>query len=222
MESSAIQLFGGKAKRKRPAGDAKAKPTNGAVGSGGVKQPRLDGAMPEATPAPAVPERAQGEASTSAPGPQDDEEATFKDLGLSDWLCGVLGSLGISRPTPVQRGTIPAVLQGRDVIGTAQTGSGKTAAFALPILQKLARDPYGVFVLVLTPTRCAGLRRAAAVPPAADSRRFTPCSHCRPPARRLRPCRTTQPLTAAACTHSLSTGSWLCSWRSSFVPLAPA
>ena len=47
------------------------------------------------------------------------------------------------------------VLGGRDVIGTAQTGSGKTAAFALPILQQLAEDPYGVFALTLTPTRCA-------------------------------------------------------------------
>ncbi|GFR48805.1 hypothetical protein Agub_g10756, partial [Astrephomene gubernaculifera] len=48
---------------------------------------------------------------------------------------------------------IPAILKGRDVIGLAQTGSGKTAAFALPILQSLAKDPYGVFAVVLTPTR---------------------------------------------------------------------
>jgi hypothetical protein len=53
----------------------------------------------------------------------------------------------------VQMGCIPAILQGRNVIGTAQTGSGKTAAFALPILQHLAKDPFGVFCLVLTPTR---------------------------------------------------------------------
>ncbi|KAK9833967.1 hypothetical protein WJX84_002743 [Apatococcus fuscideae] len=57
------------------------------------------------------------------------------------------------QPTPVQEGCIPAVLAGRDAIGTAHTGSGKTAAFALPILQKLAEDPFGVFALVLTPTR---------------------------------------------------------------------
>ena len=59
------------------------------------------------------------------------------------------------QPTEVQRGCIPAILQGRDVLGTAHTGSGKTAAFALPILQRLAREPYGVFALVLTPTRRA-------------------------------------------------------------------
>lgn len=63
---------------------------------------------------------------------------------------------GIKRPTQVQVGCIPAILGGRNVIGTAQTGSGKTAAFALPILQHLAKDPFGVFCLVLTPTRCAG------------------------------------------------------------------
>ena len=45
------------------------------------------------------------------------------------------------------------MLAGRDVIGTAHTGSGKTAAFALPILQHLAKDPFGIFALVLTPTR---------------------------------------------------------------------
>lgn len=65
----------------------------------------------------------------------------------------VCRSLGMQRPTQVQAGCIPAILAGRDVLGTAHTGSGKTAAFALPILQRLARDPYGVFALVLTPTR---------------------------------------------------------------------
>ena len=62
-------------------------------------------------------------------------------------------SLGIVKPTEVQQGCIPAILAGKDVLGTAHTGSGKTAAFALPILQKLAADPFGVFALVLTPTR---------------------------------------------------------------------
>ncbi|KAK9840738.1 hypothetical protein WJX81_001459 [Elliptochloris bilobata] len=89
--------------------------------------------------------------------PADDENedngTTFKDLGVSEWLCRVCKSLGMQRPTTVQRGCIPAILAGRDVMGTAHTGSGKTAAFALPILQLLARDPFGVFALVLTPTR---------------------------------------------------------------------
>lgn len=59
----------------------------------------------------------------------------------------------MNHPTPVQRGCIPAILAGRDVVSVAATGSGKTAAFALPLLQRLAADPYGVHTLVLTPTR---------------------------------------------------------------------
>lgn len=79
--------------------------------------------------------------------------ASFKALGLSDWLDRLCRSLGMTQPTEVQKGCIPSILKGRDVIGTAHTGSGKTAAFALPILQTLAQDPYGVYALVLTPTR---------------------------------------------------------------------
>lgn len=100
-----------------------------------------------------LPERASNPASTSAPTAPGDSSHTFRDLGVSDWLCNVLQSLGIRRPTQVQVGCIPAVLACKDVIGTAQTGSGKTAAFALPILQQLAKDPYGIFALILTPTR---------------------------------------------------------------------
>ena len=80
-------------------------------------------------------------------------EASFRALGLNQWLSSNVVAMGISKPTPVQRGCIPPILAGRDVIGTAQTGTGKTAAFALPILQLLGNDPYGVFCLCLTPTR---------------------------------------------------------------------
>ena len=55
--------------------------------------------------------------------------------------------------TAVQRACIPPILKGVDVIGTSQTGSGKTAAFALPILQILSQDSYGIFALCMTPTR---------------------------------------------------------------------
>ncbi|KAF8195959.1 DEAD-domain-containing protein [Mycena galopus ATCC 62051] len=61
--------------------------------------------------------------------------------------------MSIRAPTEVQAACIPPLLQGRDCIGNAKTGSGKTIAFALPILQKLSVDPYGIFALVLTPTR---------------------------------------------------------------------
>lgn len=78
---------------------------------------------------------------------------SFSSLNLDVWLVNACSYLGIHRPTPVQSSCIPPILRGRDCIGCAETGSGKTAAFALPILQTLAVDPYGVFALVLTPTR---------------------------------------------------------------------
>ncbi len=82
----------------------------------------------------------------------------FKDLGLADPLLRALDEEGYTTPTPIQSGAIPHLLQGRDLLGLAQTGTGKTAAFALPILQHLAQKrvaatPKGPRVLVLAPTR---------------------------------------------------------------------
>ncbi|GJP52530.1 hypothetical protein CLOM_g11632 [Closterium sp. NIES-68] len=85
---------------------------------------------------------------------------SFADLGLAPWLVATCHEMGLRHPTPVQCACIPPVVAGSNVIGVAQTGSGKTAAFALPILQKLAEDPYGVFALVLTPTRELALQIA--------------------------------------------------------------
>ncbi|NXJ81321.1 DDX49 helicase, partial [Trogon melanurus] len=79
--------------------------------------------------------------------------AAFRALGLAPWLAEQARQVGLSRPTAVQAACIPAVLQGRDCLGCAKTGSGKTAAFVLPVLQVLSEDPYGIFCLVLTPTR---------------------------------------------------------------------
>ncbi|KAL1924558.1 uncharacterized protein VTP21DRAFT_4212 [Calcarisporiella thermophila] len=88
----------------------------------------------------------------------DDEDAkipsaTFGELGLSEFLVDALDAMAIRKPSEIQRACIPPILEGKNVIGGAKTGSGKTAAFALPILQKLSEDPYGVFAVVLTPTR---------------------------------------------------------------------
>jgi ATP-dependent RNA helicase RhlE len=82
----------------------------------------------------------------------------FHGLGLAAPLTAALAKLGYARPTPIQTQAIPPLMQGRDLVGIAQTGTGKTAAFALPILHKLAKDRRpapkgGVRVLVLTPTR---------------------------------------------------------------------
>jgi ATP-dependent RNA helicase RhlE len=86
---------------------------------------------------------------------------TFADLGLSPMLLDAVKSEGYTIPTPIQAATIPAGLAGRDVLGSAQTGTGKTAAFALPILQRLQsalpdkanRGPIFPRALILSPTR---------------------------------------------------------------------
>jgi ATP-dependent RNA helicase DDX49/DBP8 len=166
-EGGDIQLFSRRAKRPRQQAQELAVDTPGAKQA----QKRASGAPaaqtaapcttpPSATAAAAELQHAQpsnpqpDEAAARSNGEASTSDATdFKGLGLSEWLCGVCQNLGITSPTEVQRGCIPAILQGRDVIGLAQTGSGKTAAFALPILQRLAKDPYGVFAVVLTPTR---------------------------------------------------------------------
>ena len=79
--------------------------------------------------------------------------ASFNDLGLSEPLLQSLEHLGYRQPTPIQEQTIPALLEGSDVIGQAQTGTGKTAAFGLPMLQYLDPGDTGVQAIVLTPTR---------------------------------------------------------------------
>src|ERR671916_235173 len=78
---------------------------------------------------------------------------TFAELGLSQPLLEALDHLGYQEPTPIQEQTIPMLLEGRDVIGQAQTGTGKTAAFGLPLLEYVDPRSEDVEALVLTPTR---------------------------------------------------------------------
>lgn len=87
------------------------------------------------------------EASTST------EPVTFQSLGLIDPLLKALEQLKFTQPTEIQAQALPYALEGRDIIGVAETGSGKTAAFALPILQKLWDEPKGLFACILAPTR---------------------------------------------------------------------
>lgn len=78
----------------------------------------------------------------------------FKDLGLQSALLNKCESLGFTKPTPIQQKAIPQILEGSDIIACAETGTGKTAAFLLPVLQKLIeKKPKGTSVLVLAPTR---------------------------------------------------------------------
>lgn len=85
--------------------------------------------------------------------PEFRSKLSFGQLGLASWLVNALKAMSITAPSEIQNKCIPEILAGKDVIGGAKTGSGKTAAFALPILQKLSEDPYGVFAVILTPTR---------------------------------------------------------------------
>ncbi|KAN0124549.1 P-loop containing nucleoside triphosphate hydrolase protein [Lactarius tabidus] len=94
-------------------------------------------------------QRSQGESS----GAGSSKNVTFSSLNISSPLLSTLSKMAIHAPTEIQQACIPPLLIGRDCIGNAKTGSGKTIAFALPILQKLSVDPYGIFALVLTPTR---------------------------------------------------------------------
>lgn len=77
----------------------------------------------------------------------------FSDLGLSEPVLKALAEIGYESPSPIQEQIIPHVLAGRDVIGQAQTGTGKTAAFALPLLTRVGAPAGGPGILVLTPTR---------------------------------------------------------------------
>ncbi len=88
---------------------------------------------------------AQAEASTS--------DITFKDLGLSPPMLASLDAAGYTKPTPIQAQAVPLALKGRDIMGLAQTGTGKTAAFTIPIIERLMGGPARTRALILTPTR---------------------------------------------------------------------
>jgi ATP-dependent RNA helicase RhlE len=88
---------------------------------------------------------AQAEAETSG--------ITFADLGLSDPMLASLAAAGYLRPTPIQAQAVPLALKGRDLMGLAQTGTGKTAAFTIPIIERLMDGPHRTRALILTPTR---------------------------------------------------------------------
>ncbi|KAI9821384.1 MAG: ribosomal RNA processing protein [Thelocarpon impressellum] len=105
------------------------------------------------TDAPAKDVADPSDADTNAVETHPAPPKTFKELGIIDPLCDACASLGYKAPTPIQAEAIPFALQGRDLIGLAETGSGKTAAFGLPILQALMDKPQAFFGLVLAPTR---------------------------------------------------------------------
>ena len=89
----------------------------------------------------------------------------FADMTLAPELCHVLSGLGYEEPTPIQLAAIPPLLEGRDLVGQAATGTGKTAAFALPVLQRILREGgrVGPLALVLVPTRELAVQVSAAM-----------------------------------------------------------
>ena len=104
----------------------------------------------------------------------------FQDLRLSEPLLRAIGEKGYTDPTPIQQQAIPPVLEGRDLQGCAQTGTGKTAAFTLPILQLLAAEPRTkgrrtIKALVLTPTRELAIQIDECC---RDYARYSPIRHC--------------------------------------------
>jgi ATP-dependent RNA helicase DeaD len=91
----------------------------------------------------------------SLAGDDDADVSAFAELGLAPGLCRALSGLGYEEPTPIQRAAVPPLIAGRDLVGQAATGTGKTAAFALPVLQRILgrSGPAGVLALILVPTR---------------------------------------------------------------------
>ena len=91
------------------------------------------------------------------------EEMNFSDLGLSPQVLEAVQKAGYEVPSPIQQKAIPVLLKGKNLLGTAQTGTGKTAAFSLPLLSKLDFSHSTPAMLVLTPTRELSIQVAEAI-----------------------------------------------------------
>ena len=98
---------------------------------------------------------------------------SFAHFALPAALHRVLDGQGITQPTPIQAEAIPALLEGRDVIGQARTGSGKTLAFALPLLERVDASVHGVQAVILVPTRELAIQVGAVIAPLANALRLS-------------------------------------------------
>lgn len=78
---------------------------------------------------------------------------SFKDYGVCDTLCETISRLGWKTPSPIQAECLKYAFEDRDIIGLAETGSGKTGAFAIPVIQRLIDNPQRLYAVVVTPTR---------------------------------------------------------------------
>lgn len=154
----------GFAKRKRPedapvaaaASSKKVRPSNAPakkVVAKAAPPPEPESSDDDAEDENSAEVAASGEDTEAATTGADEAKKTFADLGVREELCDACENLKFKNPTPIQAQAIPLALEGRDIIGLAETGSGKTAAFVLPILQALLEKPQSLFGLVLAPTR---------------------------------------------------------------------
>ena len=110
----------------------------------------------------------------------DTQTITFDSFGLDNALLQTVTELGYESPSPIQAEAIPPLLEGRDILGQAQTGSGKTAAFALPLLSNIDLKKRSPQILVLAPTRELAIQVSEAFQKyAGENEWFSYCSNLR-------------------------------------------
>ena len=80
-------------------------------------------------------------------------EETFEQMKLEKWIKKIIKYLSYKEPTEVQKYIIPQILNDKSVIAISKTGTGKTASFCLPILSELSKNPFGLYAIILEPTR---------------------------------------------------------------------
>lgn len=117
----------------------------------GRKRRKLSPSMPSSLPTTTsrIKKKTETKTPTEVPLPVDSTEKTsFASIGVAPWLVGALGAMEIKKPTGIQKASIPEILKGRDCIGGSRTGTGKTVAFSVPILQKWSEDPCGIYAVV--------------------------------------------------------------------------
>ena len=95
----------------------------------------------------------------------------FSDFGLSSEVLQAISNMGFEEPTPIQEKAIPIIMQGRDIIGQAQTGTGKTMAFGIPIIERIDPRKFSVQSIILTPTRELAIQVAEEINKIGRSRR---------------------------------------------------
>lgn len=104
----------------------------------------------KAKKADVAPAAANGGSKAASIATNSQEQLGFASINVAPWLVASLSSMEIKKPTGIQKACIPEILKGRDCIGGSRTGTGKTVAFSVPILQKWAEDPCGIFALIIT------------------------------------------------------------------------